>query len=672
MVVNIPQFQMKVGDNPVKGAFNLKRPISDPTIKGELKGMIDLAELGRAVPMEGITKIDGTVQSDVVFNASQSQLEKQLYNQVNVDGTIHMQNVLVEQVGTPPVAIEQLQADFSPQRVKMGSFKGTLGKSDVQATGQVDNILAYFSPEQTMEGTVTFTSNYFDANEWISEDTTAAVAATSTDTEVPFDRFQFNVDGTINKMDYDAYQLTNTKMKGQISPNESTIEAFATQIGKSDLRASGTVNNLMDYVLENEVVTGEIQLRSNYLDLNQFMVEEETSSSSEPLEVIPVPENVDLMIHSNLKKVRYTNFDLTNIKGDVVVKEEKAEMKEIAARILGGKIQFDGAYSTQDLSAPTFSIAYQLDKLDFNNAFKTFNTFRAIAPLARYIDGKFTTNLKMNGTLGKDLIPNLGSLNLSGFLHTFGATIRKSSIFDKLSNKLQVKALKNVNLTDTKNWLEIKNGYVELEETTHKVTKDISLKVKGRHHLLQEDLFYLIEATIPKKYLNKSIAGRAVNKGWGMLVEEAKKRGVDIDSGDKVKLNINVTGSMLNPTFKIIPVGTDGSVTYEDKLKDIAKATVEKAKDSIITTATTVVDSVKTAVEEKVEVVKDSVKTVVEKEAGKIVEAGKNKAGALLDSVLIKNVPLLDSLKLKDSLKVKDKVKDILKDFNPFKKKKGN
>jgi len=378
------------------------------------------------------------------------------------------------------------------------------------------------------------------------------------------------------------------------------------------------------------------------------------------------------MIHSNLKKVRYTNFDLTNIKGDVVVKEEKAEMKEIAARILGGKIQFDGAYSTQDLSAPTFSIAYQLDKLDFNNAFKTFNTFRAIAPLARYIDGKFTTNLKMNGTLGKDLIPNLGSLNLSGFLHTFGATIRKSSIFDKLSNKLQVKALKNVNLTDTKNWLEIKNGYVELEETTHKVTKDISLKVKGRHHLLQEDLFYLIEATIPKKYLNKSIAGRAVNKGWGMLVEEAKKRGVDIDSGDKVKLNINVTGSMLNPTFKIIPVGTDGSVTYEDKLKDIAKATVEKAKDSIITTATTVVDSVKTAVEEKVEVVKDSVKTVVEKEAGKIVEAGKNKAGALLDSVLIKNVPLLDSLKLKDSLKVKDKVKDILKDFNPFKKKKGN
>ena len=77
--------------------------------------------------------------------------------------------------------------------------------------------------------------------------------------------------------------------------------------------------------------------------------------------------------------------------------------------------------------------------------------------------------------------------------------------------------------------------------------------------------------------------------------------------------------------------------------------------------------------EEKVEVVKDSVKTVVEKETEKIVEAGKTKAGELLDSVLIKNVPLLDSLKLKDSIKVKDKVKDILEDFNPFKKKKkGN
>ena len=150
-----------------------------------------------------------------------------------------------------------------------------------------------------------------------------------------------------------------------------------------------------------------------------------------------------------------------------------------------------------------------------------------------------------------------------------------------------------------------------------------------------------------------------------------RKRGVDIDNGDRVKLNINLTGSLANPSFKIIPVGTDGSVTFEEKAKDIVKATVEKAKDSV-----------KTVVNQKV----DSVKIVVNEKKDQVLDKGKEEAGKILDSVLVgknplevgkdqlKNLPSsIDSLFSKDSVKVKDKVKDILKDFNPFKKKKkGN
>ena len=141
-------------------------------------------------------------------------------------------------------------------------------------------------------------------------------------------------------------------------------------------------------------------------------------------------------------------------------------MKEVVGRILGGKVKFDGSYDTKDLSKPLFSLAYQLDQLDFNNAFKTFNTFKVIAPLAKYVDGKFTSNMKMEGVLGENLIPDFSSLNLSGFLHTFGTSIKQSPIFEKLSEKLQVNAFKNINLEDTKNWLEVKDGYVELEEVT--------------------------------------------------------------------------------------------------------------------------------------------------------------------------------------------------------------
>ena len=678
MVIDIPQFKMKVGDNPVTGAFNLTTPVSDPTVKGNLKGIVNLEEIGQAIPIEGITELKGIVKSDVVFDASQSQLDKGAYEQVNITGTMTMDDVSIQQTGSPSIVVNNMNADFSPQRVKLESFNAKMGESDIQATGQVDNVLAYFSPDKTMEGTINYSSNYFNVNEWISE-TEVSTAPTTTDSvAVPFDRFNFKVDGFINKMDYDTYQLTDVKTKGSISPNESTIDNFSTTIGKSDIQASGKVVNLMDYALENEVLTGEIQLKSKYLDLNQFMVEGEATDTTEALSVVPVPERVDLILHADIDKVHYTNFDISNINGFIEVKEEVAKMEDIKGKILGGNIKFNGSYDTNDMAAPKFSLNYDLAKLDFNNAFNTFNTFRLITPLGKYIDGKFTSNLKMSGTLGKDLIPDLSSLNLSGFLHTFGATIRESKIFEKLSDKLQIKALKNVKLQDSKNWIDIKDGYLELEEATHKIGKDMSLTVKGRHHLLQEDLFYLIEANIPKSEINKTAVGQVANKGWDLLTKEAQKRGVDIDNGDMVKLNINMTGSMAKPIFKIIPVGTDGTVSFEDKANEIVKATVDKAVDSVKTTVNQKVDSVKTAVQTEVDSVKtvlnevkDSLKVVAQEKTDQVLDKGKAEASKIIDSVLVKNVPILDSLILKDSNKVTDKVKDILKDFNPFKKKKN-
>ena len=307
MVVDIPQFKMKVGDNPVTGAFNLSTPISDPTVKGNLKGIINLDEIGHAVPIEGITELKGMVKSDIVFNASQSQLDKGQYEQVNIAGTMSINDVSIQQTGTPPITINNLATDFSPQMVKIESFNAKMGESDIQATGQINNILAYFSSDKTMEGTINYSSNYLNVNEWISEPVAESTPVPTDSIAVPFDRFKFKVNGSINKMDYDTYQLTNIKTKGNFSPNESKIDNFSMVIGKSDIQASGKVVNLMDYVLENEILTGEIQLKSKYLDLNQFMVEEAATDTTAAIAAVPVPERVDLIT------VSYTHLTLPTI-----------------------------------------------------------------------------------------------------------------------------------------------------------------------------------------------------------------------------------------------------------------------------------------------------------------------------------------------------------------------
>ena len=489
--VDIPTFSMLLNQQPVKGKFHLSKPMTDPTVDGFLQGDIDLALVGKAVPLEGVQVLKGKVLADVTFDAAQSQLEQKQYDQVKVAGHISMDGVQYQATNQPLITFNHVKTNFSPKKIELQSINAKLGDSDLQAKGYIDNILAYFHPDQQMVGSFQFSSNYFNANEWLTtEDTTTLSASTTTASTKPFDQYQFEVDGFIHKMDYLDYPLTDIKMVGRVSPTEVVIKEGSTRIQNSDLTMSGTVNNWMNYLFEQGVLVGDLAIQSNFLNLNQFMETAPTATASTAaVEVLPIPKNVDLQIEADLKKVQYSTIDLTHVHGQLAVQEEVANLDKVKAKVLNGGIALSGSYGTKDLAAPTFAIDYEVTDIDFNKAFKTFNTYQLIAPLGRFLEGTFTSNLKLNGTLGKDFIPNLATLNLQGFLHTFNTTIRNSPVFEKLADKLQIQALKNVQLKDSKNWVEIKNGYVELEETHFTVDKEMLLSVKGRHHLLQEECY---------------------------------------------------------------------------------------------------------------------------------------------------------------------------------------
>ena len=685
LVVRIPQFEFKLGDNPFSGNFNLRNPISDPKLKTEVRGVLDLGDIGKAMPLEGINNLSGIIKSDFYVNAAMSQMEKAQYDAIDMRGHVAVSDMIVEQDGLPKVNIRSLTTDFSPQRIKLDNFEATLGQSDIQASGRIFNLLAYFSPEKTMEGNFKVTSNYFNANEWLVEETATSpkvgflntyeddqpkvvLTADESTTEV-FDRFNFNVDANIKQMDYDVYKMKDFAFDGTINPERTTIDNFYTKIDESDIQASGSIINLIGYAMDNETLTGTIDLNSNYLDLNQFMTETETT---EALEVIPIPDNIDLTISSNLKKVRYTNFDLTNIKGEVVVKESAAVMKDVKGKILGGNVSFDGAYNTQDLSQPKFDIKTTLEALNFNSAFKTFNTFQQLAPIGKFIEGKFNTTLSMNGILGKDMIPDLTTLNLSGFFHTLEGVIDGFKPLQELSQKLNIEdKVKKLKIKDSKNWIEVKDGFLTVKEFEHKID-DMSFLIQGRHGLTQE-MKYVIKAKVPRKLLEKTGLSKAANNAWDAIANAANSKGINLANGEFIRLKIDLTGSMLAPKFNIVPVAADGETSVQDATKAAVEATVNQAVDS----AKTVLNNTKDSIKAEANALKDTVASVVDKKVEEAKETAKETAKNALDSLKAGGeigLPTIDDAGkiIKDTTLGKeiDKVKDKLKDFNPFKKKK--
>jgi hypothetical protein len=800
MTVDIPQFGLKLGDKPVEGRFRLKTPISDPDIDTKIKGNIQLDEVRKAFPLEGVSEMSGNIKADIEAKTKLSYIDKKEYEKVVLKGNATMNNVRYKAEGMPLVNINNAQADFSPQNVKLDNFDAKLGKSDLKMSGTLDNILAYLTSDKAIKGNLQMRSNLFDANEWTASSEAApgknataqdnaqvagsdspldrfdmtvdadfknilydtydiknAVAkghftpqeakveslaaqigksdvqmsgsilnlmayftpgqvmkgnvvfrsnnldvnelmgtptspstppsntTASNSSEPVFDRFDMTVDADIKKIIYDQYTLGNTKAKGSFNPNTSKLDIFSTQIGSSDLQAKGSVGNVFGYLFGNETLTGNIDLNSQKLDLNELMgymptAPESTPATAAKAEPAPflVPNNMDLAISTKIGQLDYTNLVLKNMAGMVAVKDEKIAMQDVRANTLGGDMTLNGGYNSQDHAKPLFSIDYKINKFDFQQAFNKLNTFEKLAPIGKFIDGQFNSSMNISGAMGKDMMPDLGTLNINGFLNTLNGIVKNFKPLGEINNLLAKQlgadflAEDKLSLKDVKTWFEVKNGFVEIKPFDVKI-QDIAMNIGGKHSLSQA-MDYDIQLKIPTKKLTKGKVGQAAQQELNKLFSKVNSTlNTQLKQAEFINVLVNLKGSVTSPKTSFKLLGTEGQ-TMEDAVQEQTKAVVDKAVDSLKTRANEAVDKAKEKAKEVVDKTVDSVKNVVTKKVDEVVdktvkqaqEVVKDKVGqAVKDKVddVVKD-------KLDDKTKqATDKAKDVLDGWNPFKKK---
>lgn len=667
LTVNIPKFSLRIGSNPLEGYFNLKTPETDPTVDTRLNGTLNLGELAKAFPLEGVQELAGIIKANMTLKAAMSQIDQAKYDEVDMAGTFGMSGITYRASGTPTVKINTLATSLTPQRADIQTFDARLGNSDLRASGSIDNLLAYFSTTKTMRGNLNFSSNYFDANEWLTP-TPADGSVVPNDVAAPaseeavFDRWDFTMDGKIGKLKYDTYDISSLSAAGHFTPNKMDISNFALKMGgTSDLSGSGQILNAWNYLFDNQTVKGNLNLNSTYFDLNQFMSAEPSASSASTAtaaatEIIPVPENMDMTLNANFGKIKYTTYDLNNLTGQVIVKNSVAKLQDCTADIIGGQIGLTGDYNTQNPAKPTFNMDMALQNMGFREAYQTFASIKTLAPVAQLIDGKFNTTLSMSGGLGKDMMPDFSTLSAAGFLETISAIFNNFKPMNALGEKLNVAALKQFQLKNTKNWFEIKDGKVSVKPFNAQVG-DVALQIGGSHGLTN-DMDYQVLTKVPRKSL-----GTAANSGLDLLSKEASKVGVSIAQGEFVNVRFDLTGTMLNPKVAMKVLGSDGQSSIQESAVGAATAVVDKAKDSITNVANREMDKAKQKAEEAAQKATDSLKRLADKKlqeaTDKATKEAKDKIGEKAGDVLGEQ-----------GKKKAEEVKDKLDKWDPFKKKK--
>lgn len=395
-----------------------------------------------------------------------------------------------------------------------------------------------------------------------------------------YDRFYAAGSLLVNNLLYrskdypDGVKVNNLSLK--FNPRNVTVEKFDGQYMGTNFQANGEVNNLLAYMFKNAPLDGKLNMKADQVDLDKWMgTTTATTTTADTAATAPfaVPGNLDLNLQAQVGKVHYDKLDMTNLTGSLQIKDETVTLQQIKGNALQGSMEVNGSYSTKNSKQnPDINLAYNVQDLDVQQTFNAFNTVQKLMPIGQFLSGKITSQLKLAGKLGKDMMPQLSSLNGDGNLLLIEGFLKKFAPVDQLASQLNVSQLKDVSLRDVKTYFAFENGRVKVNPFKIKVS-NINMAIAGSHGF-DQSLDYTLQLALPR-----SVMGAQANSLINNLVTQAANKGVPVNVSDSVHLQVLLGGNITKPTYKTDLQETASSMAAG--LKDQAAALVKNKVDTV-------------------------------------------------------------------------------------------
>jgi len=404
---------------------------------------------------------------------------------------------------------------------------------------------------------------------------------------------RINTKGTAGLTDFTYKGAALTKplniKKADLDLTTSTIKLnnFDAQTGNTDLKASGTINNLIGFMLQDQDLKGSFNVRSNTFDAADFMTSTEvapaqkadnvsqTSTAAKTEEAIKIPAFLDANLDFQASRVLYDGLELKNVSGVALVRDETLTMNNIKTDIFDGNIGVNGSVSTKG-ATPVFNMALDMKNLDIAKSFQGFDMFKSFVPVISALNGKINTDIQLSGSLDNQLSPILSTLagDALAQLLTKDINATNNPLLGKLEEKLSFIDLDKWDISDITTKLNFKDGAVQVAPFDFNI-KGIKATASGKHSLTNE-MNYTLSLDVPAKYFGKEAAS---------LLSKLEAKDVDkivvpvpvnfSGSFTQPKINLNLDTAVKNLTNQIVEI-------QKQKLKDKGEDAVNNAVNDII------------------------------------------------------------------------------------------
>jgi AsmA-like C-terminal region/AsmA family len=170
-VLIVRQLSVLFAGNPFDLSLRVTTPLSDPNVNAEVKGKMNFADLKQFVEHPRLAKISsGVLAADVKFTGMLSAVKARDYARFSVSGTMGLENfVYADSTLSEKIGVQSATLAFTTAKATLSKCRILLGKSDIQADGQLENAVGYALYDSLLTGSLNLTSTYFDCNPWMKD-----------------------------------------------------------------------------------------------------------------------------------------------------------------------------------------------------------------------------------------------------------------------------------------------------------------------------------------------------------------------------------------------------------------------------------------------------------------------------------------------------------------------
>ncbi len=428
-----------------------------------------------------------------------------------------------------------------------------------------------------------------------------------------------NVDVTVKakKSDVDAKRYQNIQAAGNItatgieyaskdvpkpvsvsnlllnfSPQYVDVPQCVGKIGNSDFDIKGKLENVIGYVLSKDaVITGNVSIASGKIDANEFLPDSTTASKSKSQkakEVVRLPKNIDFTGTATIGELLYDKLILKNVAGKINLKDEQLNLNNLTANLLGGSATVSGFYNTKN-DIPTGNLTYNIQNFDVQQVYTYVGSMKQAAPIMKYVNGSFGSNMNMQMAINPDLSPDMNSLNGTASLKMPLANVTGVPALQKIVEQTKLKQLENLRIENLDIKTTVANGRILVAPFETKVN-NLKMTIGGSQGL-DQTMDYAVAIDVPWKEL-----GQASSFAQGLLAKNPIPQ-LNGMVPEIIRLNMKIGGTFKDPKITMgKPDGASGTGT----MKDVVKEQVQQLKEEAKTQAKQTLDTIKTQVQQEV------------------------------------------------------------------------